>query len=180
MSMDIFGTSDEVKLKSSAPKRPILKRKAIHREVPKKDFQASEKFVKDVPILEEERDEGYFVDDYEESFDPERSPAMGGLEAGWNGALLELLNRLEPADAQAIYEQYMSEQDAYQAEFEALMAEKQQNPHSTEVFQTEEAAAQLEYAHELRLQEILGAHYEAVKDHYEGFMEAAEVEEAYY
>lgn len=178
-SVDFFGTSDEVKLKSSAPKRPILKRKVVSRKASEAPSYQTKKIVRDEKEMKVDQEH---FDEYDEKFEvgeeAGRSPAVGSLESGWNAALLDLLNRLEPADAQTIYDQYIGEQDAYQAEFEALMAEKQQNPHNEEAFRTEEAVAQLDHIHEQRLQEILGAHYEAVKDYYEGYMDAAEVEEA--
>lgn len=182
MGLDFFGESDEVKIKSSAPKRPILKRTAVVKERPKPQKLVQSSYFVPESSPQNEKDEEHFEEyaDPSENAEVGRSPAMGSLESGWNAALLDLLNRLEPADAQTIYEQYTAEQDAYQAEFEALMAEKQQNPHSEETFMTEEAVTRLEYAHEQRLQEILGAHYEAVRDYYEGYMDAAEFEEAHY
>lgn len=178
MSVPLFGT-DEVKVKSSAPKRPVYERKVIQKlPTPKQ-----EKYSGFVPSeTSEEAGDEHFEEIAENSDSNEqhfRGPALHDLEAGWNAALLEFLGRVEPADAEQMHEKYVLQQDAYQAEFEAIMAEKQQKSSDEEAFQIEEAIAHLEEVHEQRLQEILGAHYEAVRDYYEGYMDSVEVEEAH-
>lgn len=177
MSVPLFG-SDEVAVKSAAPKRPVFERNA-----PKKaaiEQEVKESFFVPPAKGSEEQDEHF--GELAESLDLEqqRAPALHDLEAGWQAALLDFLTRLEPADAHQIHEQYLAQQDAYQAEFEAIMAEKQQKVSDAQAFQTEEALSYLEEVHEQKLQDILGAHYEAVRDYYEGYMDSVEVEEAHY
>lgn len=99
------------------------------------------------------------------------------IEEGWSEALLEFLDRVEPEDAQKIHKAYLAEQEAYQAETDALLNEKHQKITFEEVQELEQAIIYLEEAHQGALREILGAHYEAVRDHYEYYMDSVEFEE---
>lgn len=99
---------------------------------------------------------------------------LNDLEEGWNAELKEMLNRLEPAEADNIHKAYLSEQESYQAEMDALMSEKQQKTSEEAVLEVEQLISQLDQKHQDKLKEIFGAHYEAVRDGYQSFMESAE------
>lgn len=94
------------------------------------------------------------------------------LEEGWNNELKEMLGRLEPREGESMHTAYLSEQESYQAELDSLLNEKQQKSSYEAGREIDQLISQLEYKHQEKLKSILGAHYEAVRDHYEYFMEA--------
>lgn len=94
------------------------------------------------------------------------------LEEGWNNELKSMLGRLEPADGDEIYKTYMKEQEAYQAELDSLMNEKQQKTSDEAISEIDQLISQLDSKHQDRLKDILGAHYEAVRDQYQQYMES--------
>lgn len=99
---------------------------------------------------------------------------LNDLEEGWNNELKEMLGRLEPAEGENIHKAYLSEQESYQAELDALMSEKQQKTTEEASLEVEQLIGQLDQKHQDKLKEIFGAHYEAVRDGYETFMDSAE------
>lgn len=99
---------------------------------------------------------------------------LNDLEEGWNNELKEMLGRLEPAEGENIHKAYLSEQESYQAEMDALMSEKQQKTTEEASLEVEQLIGQLDQKHQEKLKEIFGAHYEAVRDGYETFMDSAE------
>jgi hypothetical protein len=99
---------------------------------------------------------------------------LNDLEEGWNNELKEMLGRLEPADGENIHKAYVSEQESYQAELDALMSEKQQKTTEEATQEVEQLIGQLDQKHQEKLKEIFGAHYEAVRDGYESYMDSAE------
>jgi len=99
---------------------------------------------------------------------------LNDLEEGWNNELKEMLGRLEPAEGENIHKAYLSEQESYQAELDALMSEKQQKTTEEASQEVEQLIGQLDQKHQDKLKEIFGAHYEAVRDGYETYMDSAE------
>lgn len=99
---------------------------------------------------------------------------LNDLEEGWNNELKEMLGRLEPAEGENIHKSYLSEQESYQAELDALMSEKQQKTTEEASQEVEQLIGQLDQKHQDKLKEIFGAHYEAVRDGYETYMDSAE------
>jgi hypothetical protein len=71
-----------------------------------------------------------------------------------------------------IFSQWKNQQASYQAEMDALLGEKQQKTHPKESQEIEHLILSLEERHQARLKEILGAHFEAVRDQYDQFMES--------
>lgn len=96
------------------------------------------------------------------------------LEQGWNDELKQMLSRLEPADGEEIHKTYMDEQQSYQAQLDALLNEKQQKTSDEASMEIDQLIQQLDEKHQNRLKEVLGAHYEAVRDHYEDYMNSAQ------
>jgi hypothetical protein len=94
------------------------------------------------------------------------------LEADWNSELKEMLLRLEPMDGEEIHRSYLQEQENYQNELNALLDEKQQKTDEQEIVEIEYMIGQLDFLHQEKLKEILGAHYDAIRDHYDYFMES--------
>lgn len=99
---------------------------------------------------------------------------LNDLEEGWNNELKDMLGRLEPAEGENIHKAYLSEQESYQAELDALMSEKQQKTTEEASQEVEQLIGQLDQKHQDKLKEIFGAHYEAVRDGYETYMDSAE------
>ncbi len=102
---------------------------------------------------------------------------LSDIEEGWNNELKDMLGRLEPAEGESIHKSYVSEQESYQAELDALLNEKQQKTTDEAALEIEHLIGQLDVKHQEKLKEILGAHYEAVRDHYEDFMDASPADE---
>lgn len=99
------------------------------------------------------------------------------LEADWNSELKEMLLRLEPMDGEEIHRSYLQEQENYQTELNALLDEKQQKTDEQEIVEIEYMIGQLDFLHQEKLKEILGAHYDAIRDHYDYFMESTSYEQ---
>lgn len=99
---------------------------------------------------------------------------LNDIEEGWNNELKDMLSRLEPAEGENIHKSYLAEQESYQAELDALMSEKQQKTTEEAALEVEHLIGQLDQKHQEKLKEIFGAHYEAVRDGYESYMENAE------
>jgi hypothetical protein len=98
------------------------------------------------------------------------------LEEGWSTELKEMLTRLEPAEGEMIHKTYMQEQESYQAELDSLMNEKQQKATPEGTMEVDQLIGQLDDKHQARLKEVLGAHYEAVRDGYDNYMEQSQPE----
>jgi FtsZ-binding cell division protein ZapB len=96
------------------------------------------------------------------------------LDEGWNNELKAMLGRLEPEEGEDIYKNYTKQQEVYQAELESLQNEKQQKTSDEAALEIDQLILQLDSKHQERLKDILGAHYEAVRDQYQQFMDTAE------
>jgi hypothetical protein len=166
---------DAIKTKMSAPERqeaPVrvvtpVRVKKVEPEVAK---PAEERFEPEYP--DEELRAPAFSDIHHDS-DTEDAPevSVGNLEEGWNTELKSMLSRLEPLDGENIHQSYMQAQENYQSEMMALMEEKQQKTTKEEMLEMDYIMSEVDVKHQEKLKEIFGAHYEAVRDHYDYFME---------
>lgn len=166
---------DSIKLKMGAPHREITA------EVPKTErLLTVEEPINDRSLAVEEGSE---IPEEDLVDSPEETAAVSDLEhveevqihdveAGWNNELRGMLSRLEPMEGEAIHQTYLSAQEAYQNELNALMDEKQRKDTDEEAMEIEHMIGQLDYNHQQRLKDILGAHYEAVRDHYQYYMDS--------
>jgi hypothetical protein len=102
---------------------------------------------------------------------------LSDLEEGWSQELKAMLLRLEPLDGADIHTAYFGQQASYQAELDSLLNEKEQKTTDDAVMEIDYLINHLEETHQNKIKEILGAHYEAVRDHYEDFMDAAYADE---
>lgn len=156
---------DSVKVKMGAPKREVETVKAPTR-TPSQEPKPQ--------VIENSENQVGHVEEEEPSHFQELS--SNDLEADWNVELKDMLSRLEPAESEQIYKTYISQMESYQAELDSLLNEKEQKSTDEETIEIEQSIAQLDQNHQNRLKEILGAHYEAVRDHYSDFVEASQYE----
>jgi len=84
-----------------------------------------------------------------------------------------MLNRLEPVDGDNIHKTYLEEQQNYQSMLDNLMNDKEQKTSHEAVLEVDQLISQLDQKHQERLKEILGTHYEAIRDHYEEYLETS-------
>jgi hypothetical protein len=160
---------DSIKIKNSAPKRIIERR-------PVSEIITHETIIPETDSEEISEERTTEVAASEEPADLEHVEQFNDLEEGWNNELKEMLMRLEPLDGEEIHKNYVSEQASYQAEMESLLSEKQQKTSPEATIEMDELINQLDEKHQSRLKDILGAHYEAVKDGLESFMREAHPE----
>lgn len=166
---------DSIKLKMGAPDRVAVE------EVPKTERLLTV----DEPVItrelaveegsefpEEEYDSEVQVNGVVSDLEHVEEVELQDIEQGWNSELKDMLSRLEPMEGEAIHDAYLEAQESYQAELNALLDEKQQKETETEALEIEHMIGQLDYNHQERLKEILGAHYEAARDHYQYYMDS--------
>lgn len=163
---------DQIKLKMGAPERDHVERILT---IPKQKEVKIEAEVAETPV--EENDRSFVSSSEEGDLEHVEEVQLTDLEAGWNNELKDMLLRLEPAEGEEIHRSYIAEQEAYQAELDALMNEKQQKTTDEAIQEVEQLISQLDHKHQDRLKEIFGAHYEAVRDGYESYMDSATPEE---
>ena len=158
---------DSIKVKSSAPDRAerILTSKKVETPAPSTASEPDSTVGREISSAEEEEDYTHEDDRVEEV------PATD-LDQAWNHELKDVLNRLEPAEGDNIHKSYMAELESYKTEMEALMSEKQ-NLGPEAAIEAEQTISQLDQKHEDNLKEIFGAHYDAVRDHYQEYMQSA-------
>jgi hypothetical protein len=162
---------DSVKLKMSANDHDRVERILTvdkPKLSPEEAAGASEEVILDKPVGEVSSGAEYADLEHVEEVQ------LNDLEEGWNNELKEMLTRLEPAEGETIHKSYLSEQESYQAELDALMSEKQQKTTEEASLEVEQLIGQLDQKHQDKLKEIFGAHYEAVRDGYEHYMDSAE------
>lgn len=176
---------DSVKLKVSAPDRNERALTVENSSVENKDF------VEETNISSEDSDE--FSEEVTEHDNKsveeviDRSPSVveddqaleyqvSDLEAGWNTELKQMLYQLEPYDGESIHNAYLEQQQNYQATLESLLSEKQEKISKAEELEIDQLIYQLDATHQDKLKEILGAHYDAVNDHYDYFMEKSSID----
>lgn len=156
---------DSIKVFASAPDRAerILTAKPVEKPAVVESESTSGR---EISSSEEEEDYTYEDEHVEEVSNPD-------LDQAWNHELKDVLNRLEPAEGDNIHKAYMAEVESYKAEMDALMSEKQSQ--SSELgLESEQMISQLDQKHEDNLKEIFGAHYDAVRDHYQEYMQGSQ------
>lgn len=155
--------SDVVKLNMSAIKRKIAQvqnsklppPKMIEQEVVQKNERAALAQTKS-PTNEAE----------------EKEPAEN-----WNSELKDFLTTVDPEGGSEMHDAYINERDSYQKEFNTLATERSNLYHrdgkaSKKLYKENKEAIEeydqmltdLEYKHEQKLKEVLGAYYDQVKE----------------
>jgi hypothetical protein len=165
---------DAIKLKMGAPERvaPPERLLTVEKPVaPAAPTVEAEETNSRAPAETEAPEDDEAAGDAEE---PEVQTTAEG--EGWNDELKNTLTRLEPADGEEIYKSYVKAQENYQAELEALRAEKEQKTSDLAASEVDQLISQLEASHQERLKEILGSHYDAVRDQHQDYLEASEEE----
>lgn len=170
---------DSIKIKMGAPKRAEeraltvekLEEKPATAEVAPVAPTEEAKDEAEASLPEEEASEVSAKDNEEDEKADVEEVQWTELEEGWNNELKVVLSRLEPREGEAMHVAYMSEQESYQAELEALLNEKKQKTSPDATVEMEQLIAQLDYKHQEKLKDIFGVHYETVREHYEYFME---------
>jgi hypothetical protein len=87
-------------------------------------------------------------------------------EKDWLDELSHVLMMVEPEQGEEMFNTYVAEKKSFQSILEEVIQDNQKNP------DIENLIAEIEEKHEERLKEILGRHYEEIKDHQSKFMEA--------
>lgn len=154
---------DTIRIHAAAPNRESTERMLTVEEEP----AASESAVSAEAPTENTREVNAVVEELEQV---EEVP-WTELDQDWNNELKDYLGRLEPYESETIHKAYLSEIDSFKAEMEALLNEKQSKATEEEAQEVEQLINQLDYKHEENLKEIFGAHYDAIRDHYNFFME---------
>ncbi len=165
---------DQVKLKMGAPNRLDGEEDRMltsGEERPEEAEETPEASVEEESAHAEENQE--MSSSEEADVRQEEEVQFNDLEEGWNKELKEMLTRLEPAEGEEIHKAYTQEQENYQAELDALLNEKSQKTTDEAVHEIEQLVGQLDQKHQEKLKDILGAHYEAVRDGYEAYMDSA-------
>lgn len=159
---------DAVKIKYMAPARVEA---PVEKPEPLVEVKTPEEYDSETSSDDEQVSRGPAIEE-EGSSDPH----YGDLEEAWNHELKALLNRLEPDEGEEIHKAYVMEKESFQAEMDALNNEKTQKTSEEAISEIDQLIATLDQKHQERLKEILGAHYEAVRDHYDQYMEASAVQ----
>jgi hypothetical protein len=169
---------DTIGLKASAPDRieriltvePTVKSRPSPDDISEVSTTVEEESDEESSDSEEDRAPAVAAEDVEEVH-------MGDLEEGWNGELKQILNRLEPAAGDEIHQAYLQEQENYRVMVDGLMSEKSDKTSKEASLEIEQMIQQIDHNHQERLKEILGPHYEAVRDSYDEYMESVSQEE---
>ena len=165
--------ADTLVIKQSAPDRAeriltVDKPKSL----PESDDVVSD--LQESEISQEESSEE--ATDNEENLDGAEEIQMSEIEEGWNSELKSVLNRLEPVDGDAIHKTYLEEQQNYQSMLDNLMSDKNLKTSKEAELEVDQLITQLDQKHQERLKEILGTHYEAIRDQYEEYLESSQRE----
>lgn len=163
------GPVDSIKLKSAAPDRDRAERILTVSSTPAPEKDENEA-VEEAPV--EESHEGEVGRSPSEESDQIEEVAWTDLDEAWNGELKDFLSRVEPAESETIHKTYLGEVEGYKAEMEALLNERQQKTTDEAISEVDQLISELDQKHEDKLKDIFGAHYEAVRDHYNQYMEA--------
>lgn len=161
---------DSIKVKSAAPDRverilTVSKKVEVKPEPVEEATPTAEDVGREISAVEEEPE-------YDEHMDQVEEIPVTELDQAWNGELKDVLSRLEPMDGDQIHKAYLSEIESYRAEMDALMNEKQTKATQEEALEVDQMMSQLDLRHEDNLREIFGAHYDAVRDHYQEYMQS--------
>jgi hypothetical protein len=114
--------------------------------------------------------------DNEENLDGAEEIQISEIEEGWNSELKSVLNRLEPVEGDTIHKSYLEEQQNYQSMLDNLMSDKDLKTSNEAELEVDQLITQLDQKHQERLKEILGTHYEAIRDQYEEYLESSQRE----
>ncbi|WP_408096002.1 hypothetical protein ACJVC5_13245 [Peredibacter sp. HCB2-198] len=107
----------------------------------------------------------------EDALEQVEEVAWSETEAVWNNELKEILYRLEPQESENMHKAYISERETFLSEIENLLNEKQQKTSPDAIQEIEQMISGMEQKHEEKIKEIFGAHYEAVREQYDAYME---------
>ena len=165
---------DSIKLKMGAPDRFVVEEAKPSQRLLTVDGPVTRELAveegSDVP--EEDLGSDVQVDGVVSDLEHVEEVELHDVEEGWNSELKDMLSRLEPMEGETIHNTYLEAQESYQTELNALMDEKQQKETEAEALEIEHLIGQLDYNHQQRLKDILGAHYEAVRGHYQYYMDS--------
>jgi hypothetical protein len=165
--------ADTLVIKQSAPDRA---ERILTVDKPK-SLPESDEVVSDLQeseISQEESSEE--ATDNEENLDGAEEIQISEIEEGWNSELKSVLNRLEPVDGDGIHKTYLEEQQNYQSMLDNLMSDKNLKTSKEAELEVDQLITQLDQKHQERLKEILGTHYEAIRDQYEEYLESSQRE----
>lgn len=160
---------DAVEVKASAPKRTMADNRGSQVEV--QEFESEEhEVVQNVPaeVIEEEE----VIIETSAKLIPGAedlnhvAEQVKDQEEEWENQLKESLINLEPEYGQEMYSSYQKEKENYQAELDAVLRSSQKDPN------LETLIEEIEAKHDDRVKEILGTHYEELKDQQNSFLEA--------
>ncbi len=86
-------------------------------------------------------------------------------ELKWEDELAQVLDELEPENAEEIFKSYLEQKENFEASLQNLVREE--NDHQD----IEYMISELETEHEERLKEIFGPHFDKIKEHQSNFLE---------
>jgi hypothetical protein len=168
---ELSPVDDQIKLKQGAPER-LDRILTVEKPLPSPELGVQSDESSEASFEEEDTEE----DSSEDETNSGEEVQLTDLEESWNTELKQTLSRLEPAEADEIFKNYSKAQEGYQSELEALMNEKQQKTTKEAALEVDQLISQLESKHQDQLKEVLGAHYEAVRDQYQQHMDSADQE----
>jgi BMFP domain-containing protein YqiC len=88
------------------------------------------------------------------------------FDSAWSSEFGHLIQELEPEQADEIFNAYVTERENFQNQLQELVKSEEENS------DLESYISDLENQHEEKLKEILGVHYEVVKEHHTKFLES--------
>jgi hypothetical protein len=166
-------SADTLIIKQSAPDRA---ERILTVEKPKL-VPESDEIVSDLQVSETSKEEeAEEATEEGENLDGAEEVQISEIEEGWNSELKSMLNRLEPIDGDHIHKTYLEEQQNYQAMLDNLMNDKELKTSTEAALEVDQLMTQLDQKHQERLKEILGTHYESIRDHYEEYLESSHKE----
>ncbi len=169
---DLNPNADTLVLKQSAPDRA---ERILTVDKPKL-LPDSEEVVSDLQQNEAQDEANEEVSDSDEEMDRAEEVQISEIEEGWSSELKSVLNRLEPVEGDNIHKTYLEEQQNYQNMLDNLMNEKGLKTSNEASLEVDQMITQLDQKHQERLKEILGTHYEAIRDQYEEYIETSQRE----
>ena len=166
--------ADTLIIKQSAPDRA---ERILTVEKPK-SLPESDEVVSDLEESQSSKEDELSEEttDTEENLDGAEEVQISEIEEGWNSELKSMLNRLEPVDGDNIHKTYLEEQQNYQSMLDNLMNDKELKTSNEATLEVDQLITQLDQKHQERLKEILGPHYEAIRDHYEEYLDSSHKE----
>ncbi len=169
---DTNSNADTLVLKQSAPDRA---ERILTVDKPKV-LPDSEEVVSDLQQNDTQDENEEEFSDSDEEMDRAEEVQISEIEEGWNSELKSVLNRLEPVEGDSIHKTYLEEQQNYQNMLDNLMNEKGLKTSNEASLEVDQMITQLDQKHQEKLKEILGTHYEAIRDQYEEYIENSQRE----